>query len=121
MVKVDERYNEGEHRARIADAFGRHGIMLGAAAMTAPSAALAGLAPEVREASATLAAETVNDLRARIGAKRGAKFEVRPLHMFGEGIVEALHRREVPLGDLDSRLKGVIAYATESVLVGPAA
>ena len=46
-------------------------------------------------------------------AEACAAFEVRPVPMLGEGIVEAVHRREVPLGRVDARLKGVVAYAAE--------
>jgi hypothetical protein len=38
--------------------------------------------------------------------------------MFGTAVTETIHRREVPLGQIDKRLKGVVAYATEPVLVG---
>jgi hypothetical protein len=92
--------------------------MLGSAAMTAPSAALAGPAPEVRRGSATLAASTLADLRERIRTKKGARFEVRPLQLLGAGVAEAVHRREVSIAKIDKRLRDVVAYADEPVLVG---
>jgi hypothetical protein len=118
MVRVDAQQNAGENRARIGQAFAGHGILLGSAAMTAPSAALAGPAPKILKTVATLETSTLDDLRQRIRAKKSAEFEVRPLSLLGDDVAEALHRREVPLGDIDNRLKGVVAYAAESVLVG---
>jgi hypothetical protein len=38
--------------------------------------------------------------------------------MLGAGIAEALHRREVPLDQISNRLRGVVAYGAEPVLVG---
>jgi hypothetical protein len=51
-----------------------------------------------------------------IRTKRGAKLEVRPLQQLGAA--EIVHRREVSLGQLHSRLRGVVAYQNEPVLVG---
>jgi hypothetical protein len=118
MVKADDISNGGANREIIGKAFAGHSIMLGSAAMTAPTAALAGPAPTILKTGARIAASTLTDLRQRIGAKKGAKFQVRSLAMLGEGVAEAVHRREVRLGDIDKRLKGVIAYAAEPVLVG---
>lgn len=118
MVKADDISNGGANREIIGKAFAGHSIMLGSAAMTAPTAALAGPAPTILKTGARIAASTLTDLRERIGAKKGAKFAVRSLAMLGEGVAEAVHRREVKLGDIDKRLKGVIAYAAEPVLVG---
>jgi hypothetical protein len=92
--------------------------MLGSAAMTAPTAALAGPAPKILKTRAKISPSTLTDLRQRIGAKKGAKFAIRPLAMLGEGVAEAVHRREVSLGDIDRRLRGVVAYAAEPVLLG---
>ncbi|MBV9563103.1 MAG: hypothetical protein JOY90_22060 [Bradyrhizobium sp.] len=118
MVKVDDQLNDGAHRDAIGKAFADHAIMLGSAAMTAPTAALAGPAPKILKTKATIAPSTLSDLRQRIGAKPGARFAVRPLSMLGDDVAEAVHRREVPLGTIDRRLRGVIAYAAEPVLVG---
>ena len=43
---------------------------------------------------------------------------VSPLRALGERVVQAVHQREVPLGDVHAKLKGVIAMAAETVLVG---
>jgi hypothetical protein len=117
MVVVDQRLHGGTNRALIGAAFARHAVMLGSSAMTAPTAALAGAAPRIA-AAAALDAATVDDLRERIRARKGAAFAVRPVPMLGQGIVEAVHRREVPLGDVDNRLEGVVAYANEPMLIG---
>jgi hypothetical protein len=118
MVRADEQQNDGENRERIGKAFADHGIMLGSSAMTAPTAALAGPAPKVSKTSASLAAPTRADLRNRMRTKRGAKLEVRPLQELGDGIAEVVYRREVSLGQVHSRLRGVVAYQNEPVLVG---
>jgi hypothetical protein len=118
MVKADDKFNGGANRENIGKAFSGHGIMLGSAAMTAPTAALAGPAPKVLKMSASLAPSTLTDLRSRIGAKKGSKLTVRSLAMLGDGVVEAVHKREVSLGSLDNRLRGVVAFAAEPVLVG---
>jgi hypothetical protein len=117
MVKADGQINNGANREIIGKAFSDHDIMLGSAAMTAPTAALAGPPPKILKASATIAPSTLSDLRERIGAK-GARFAIRPLAMLGEGVAEAVHRREVPLDDIDTRLRGVVAFAAEPVLIG---
>lgn len=117
MVKADGQINDGANREIIGKAFADHAIMLGSAAMTAPTAALAGPPPKVLRSSAKIASSTLADLRERIGAK-GARFAVRPLAMLGEGVAEAVHRREVSLGNVDTRLRGVVAFAAEPVLIG---
>jgi hypothetical protein len=118
MVKADEQQNGGAHRELIGKAFADHGIMLGSAAMTAATAGLAGPPPKVQKTIATISPATLSDLRERMRTKKGARFEVRPMHMLGAGIAECLHRREVPLGKLSNRLRGVVAYGAEPVLVG---
>lgn len=118
MVRADQQLNAGANRAGISAAFARHEIMLGASAMTAPTAALAGAAPRAAATATALDEATLDDLRERIRARKGAAFQLRPVPMLGRGIVEAVHRREVPLGDVDDRLKGVVAYAAEPMLIG---
>jgi hypothetical protein len=86
--------------------------------MLAPTAALAGPAPKIAKDAAKLSKGTVGDLRERIRAKPGAKLAVNVLNMFGTRVAETVHRREVSLGHIDKRLKGVVAMAAEPVLVG---
>jgi hypothetical protein len=118
MVKADEQQNGGAHRELIGKAFADHSIMLGSAAMTAATAKLAGPPPEVQKTKATISPATLSDLRERMRTKKGARFEVRAVQMLGAGIAEALHRREVPLDQISNRLRGVVAYGAEPVLVG---
>jgi hypothetical protein len=118
MVIADGQQNDGANREAIGKAFADHGIMLGSAAMVAPTAALAGPPPRLTRTAATISATTLADLRERIRTRRGARFEVRARPTLGEGIAEAVHRREVSLGKLHSALRGVVGYAAESVLVG---
>jgi hypothetical protein len=118
MVKVDEQQNGGANRDLIGKAFAGHGVLLGSAAMTAATAGLDGPPPKVLKTSATIAPATLGDLRRRMRTPKGARFEVRPMRMLGEGVAQAVHRREVPLGQVSGRLRGVVAYAAEPVLVG---
>jgi hypothetical protein len=119
MVLADQNMNGGANRDAIRAAFERHGVALGSAALLAPKAALAGAAPDTgKRAGATLATATRADIRRRIGASAGSRLSIIPKTIGGEDVVEAVSRREVSLGGLDKRLKGVTAIASESVLVG---
>jgi hypothetical protein len=116
MVLADQQLNGGENRDRIGAAFQRHGILLGANALLAPAAALAGPAPA--GARPKLDAATRRDLLARLGGAPRAPLVVAPTVVFGERMVQVTHEREVDLGAVDRRLKGVTATAPEPVLVG---
>jgi hypothetical protein len=118
MVKADDDQNNGANREIIGKAFADHGIMLGSAAMTAATASLDGPPPSVSGSAAKIAAATLSDLRERMRTPKNARFTVRPLGMLGAGIAEAVHRREVQLGQFHKQLRGVVAYAAEPVLVG---
>jgi Fungalysin metallopeptidase (M36) len=117
MVKADEQDNAGTNRDAIKSAFEGHGIPLGTGAMLAPVAALAGAAPEIKEAAVSLGAAAKKDLRARIGAA-GRRMAMSILRIGGEAVAEMVHERLVPLDRLDKKLKGVVARAPEAVLVG---
>jgi len=117
MVKADETDNAGANRDAVKAAFEGHDITLGTGAMLAPVAALAGAAPSIKAAAATLGAAGKKDLLARIGAV-GGKLAMSALRIGTETVAEAIHERLVPLDGLSTKLKGVVAKATESVLVG---
>jgi hypothetical protein len=114
MVLADQSLHDGANGDHIRRAFEAHGFLLGTNAMLAPTMALAGSAPK----AAALAAATRKDLVQRLGGRRGGKLTVAAANIFGARMVQAVHSREVSLGDLDSRLKGVVAVAPESVMVG---
>ena len=118
MVLADQQTNAGANRDAIRDAFSRHNLALGSAAMLAPTTALAGETPTVLKSKAALAPATLRDLRSRIKAPAGTRLSINPKNMFGQKIAEVVHQREVPLGDVDKSLRGVVAFAAESVLVG---
>jgi len=85
--------------------------------MAVPTAtmALAGGAPK----RASIGAATRRDLARRMGGGRGARFSVAAAsNVFGAGVVHVVQTRDVPLGGVDSRLKGVVAIAHEPVMVG---
>jgi hypothetical protein len=114
MVLADQSLHGGANGNHIRIAFQLHDVMLGTNAMLAPSMALAGSAPK----GAALGAATRRDLVRRLGGRRGAKLSVAPANIFGTRVVSVTHTRDVALGDLDKRLKGVVAIAHEPVMVG---
>jgi len=118
MSLADQQLNNGANRDAIGRAFAAHNIALGTNAMVAPVAELAGASPKVGARSTTLGAATVKDLADRLNLKTGARMIVSPLRALGERVVQAVHQREVPLGDVHAKLKGVVAMAAETVLVG---
>jgi hypothetical protein len=118
MVLADGASNGGANREAIGQAFAAHGVALGSAAMLAPTAALDGPAPTLLKAKAKLAASTAKDVRDRIRAVARSKLAVGLKQMFGEKVAEVVHQREIDLGQVDKRLKGVVALAAETVLVG---
>ncbi len=120
MVLADQKLNDGAYRGAVGDAFKRHDLALGSAAMLAPRASLAGSAPRItgKRGAAILAATTRDDLKKRMGALSTARLIITPRSIGDDRVVEATHRREVPLGDLSNDLKGVVAFAAEPVLVG---
>jgi hypothetical protein len=120
MVLEDQAVNGGANRQQIIDAFDRHGIALGSAAMVAPRATLEGKAPKLgaKAKRPTLSAATTKDIRKRIGAAPGTKLAVSAVEIGEERVAQVVHYREVPLGSLSKQLKGVVAVAAEPVLVG---
>jgi hypothetical protein len=91
--------------------------------MLAPTAGLAGAAPAAGAAAgrSLLPAAARRDLLARIGGPRRGRLTVAATRLGGRTVTKAIHQRGVLLGGLDRRLKGVIASAVESVLVGSSA
>ena len=114
MELADDQANGGANRPHIRGAFQGHDIMLGANALLAPRAVLAGSAPR----RAALTASTRRDLAALIGAKAGARLSVDSVELSGRRFTRVAHAQEVPLGSVDKRLKGVTVSATMPVLVG---
>ena len=120
MMLTDAAESGGRHRAAIRDAFQAHGVALGSTVMLAPTAALEGAAPRLAGGAGarSLAPETTRDLLRRMRAPRDAGLGVRRLEIAGERVLCAVHQRFVELGGLDRRLRGVVAAAAESALVG---
>ena len=92
--------------------------MLGSAAMLAPTAGLAGTPLKFAAGAFKLSPATTKDIRERIRAEPGSKMTVHAKRVFGTNVAAAIHRREVKLGAIDNRLKGVVAYASERILLG---
>lgn len=117
MVLADEEQNDGDNRDRIRRAFERHGIMLGANALLAPTALLEGSAPRVGRAT-SIGAATRRDLAARLGVRSTARTSLGVTELVGRRFARVVHSRDVALGGIDSRLRGVSMPAPIPVLVG---
>jgi hypothetical protein len=113
MVLADQAANNGANRMAIHDAFQRHNIALGSAAMLAPVAALEGTVGR----RGALSRSAVQDLRTRLGAASAERMLVEQREIGGLTVVCATHLKQVPLGGLDRRLRGVVAIAPRPVLV----
>jgi len=118
MVLADGDQNDGANRDIINKAFADHGIILGTNAILSPTAGLEGPPPTLSKTTAKLAASTLGDLRKQVHASPRARFAVNLVHQFVRTVAEATHQREVELGQVDKRLKGVVALASEATLVG---
>jgi hypothetical protein len=120
MVLADQKLNAGDNKVAIVDAFTRHDISLGSAAMLAPKASLAGAPPKMKgkRGASILTISTREDLKRLIGAPPKARLTISARSIGDEQIAEATHYREVSLGVLSKDLKGVVALAAEPVLIG---
>jgi hypothetical protein len=112
MTLADQALHAGANHGHIRDAFADHNIMLGSNSLLAPTAVLAGAAPS----RTTLGAAARKDLARRLRSPRGAKLTVEAMPMLGA--VRAVQTRDVSLGALHPKLKGVVAIAHETVMVG---
>lgn len=120
MILADQKINKGANRTAITDAFNRHAIALGSAAMLAPRSSLAGAAPKMgmKKGAGILTASTRDDLKRRIGAPPTARMSVTTRSIGDQQVAEATHHREVSLGSLSKDLRGVVVFAAEPILVG---
>ena len=117
MTLEDEHLYGGKHHDAIQLAFKRHGILLGSVAVLAPRAALKGKA-QLQRAGAPVAAETLSDLRSRLGISPRAALRMRTFDLGGQRVAEAVHERAVPLKGLSPKLSNVVALGTEPALIG---
>jgi hypothetical protein len=121
MVLADDATNGGKHRQAIGKAFAAHGVLLGSQSALMPKVALAGGAPTLAKKTAgavSLAASTIKDLKRRIAAEPGARMSFAAINLGAERFVAAVNHRQVDLSSLGKQFKGVIAMATESIVVG---
>ena len=118
MVLADGVRNGGANRDAIGRAFAAHGVQLGSASLLQPKASLAGKAPSLLAHAARVSGATAKDLRSRLNAARGSKLAVVPITLGAIRAAEVVHQRAVPLGNVSSTLKGVVAMAHEAVVVG---
>jgi len=114
MLLVDQQVNGGANVGDIRSAFQKHAIPLGSTVMLAPQTALAGNAP----VEGKLAAALKKDLLGRLRASPAAKLAVNAIQIAGNKITESIHERLLGLGHLHPKLKGVVALAQDTVLLG---
>jgi hypothetical protein len=117
MVLEDAAANGGKHRDAIRAAFAGHNIMLGANALLAPTAVLAGAAPAAK-GKARVSAATRRDLRARLGVGGDARVSMHVEDVSGQRVTRVVHTEHVALGGVDARLKGVSIAAPVSATMG---
>jgi hypothetical protein len=120
IVLADQTLNGGTNHQAISDAFSGHGILLGTMSALMPKASIAGPAPQLgaKTTALSLAPETLKDVKKRIQASAGSKLSLQKITLGDREVVQATHYREVPLDQDSKKLKGVVAYAPEPVLVG---
>lgn len=118
MVLADEADHDGVHHEGIREAFTKHEIALGSGAMLAPVASLDGPSSATTGDDLPLASTTRRDLRERLGAKAKARVVLKRRAIGGTRVVQAVHEREVLLDAVSPALRGVVALAPETILVG---
>jgi hypothetical protein len=120
MVLADDALNGGANRQLIGHAFHAHGLALGSQALLAPELALAGKSPKInrRAGNVNLQPATLKDLRQRVGAPERATAYVSLAAIGDTPVANVAIRGEVPLDDIDERLRGVVAPVNTVALVG---
>ena len=114
MLLVDQQLNAGANTVDISNAFKKHSIPLGSSVMLAPQTSLAGDAA----VGGKIAAAVKKDLLGRLRAAPATKLAVNAIEIAGNKITESIHERLQGLGHLSSKLKGVMAMAHDTVLMG---
>ena len=120
MVLADDSLHGGANRQLIGQAFAGHGLALGSQALLAPELALEGDAPDVDRAAGVAAVQpaTIRDIRRRLGAASNARATVSVADLTDGPVAKVSVRTEVPLDDIDQRLRGVVAFVDVPALVG---
>jgi hypothetical protein len=120
MTLADETLHAGANGQLIKQAFAQHGLALGSQALLAPELALAGGSPKVdrRKRAVKVQPATLRDLRERFGAPAGRHANVALVELGDTAVANVALRDEVPLDDVDPRLRGVVAPVDTVALVG---
>lgn len=117
LVLADAAQNGGAHRGAIEQAFAGHSIALGAAALLAPELTLRGKAPEVTPRAAAVADATISDLRRHLDVG-DAPAAVSPVDLSDTTVAKVSFTVDVPLDEVDDRLRGVVCPVRVPALVG---
>ncbi len=104
----------------IRDAFRWHGIVVAGAAMLSPTSELNGPSPRLLANGriARLSAGARRHLLARIGEPTGCRLKVTPVRLGGKDVANTVYRLELRLASVGRGMRGVVARAAESVLIG---
>jgi len=117
MMLIDANENGGANGNFIRDAFQKHDIALGSSIALSPETTLVGKPPKTT-AKVNLPAALKADFLSRIGASIPGRVLASTVTIAGQKFVEAVHENAVSLGSLSSKLKGVVAMAPTTVLIG---
>jgi hypothetical protein len=122
MALEEEQLFGGRYRSVIRAAFAGHDVPLGGSAMLAPRASI-GTAPALRitATTASLTGAARSELRRHVHADSAARMAMRALDIGGKRVAEATYQRSVDLTGSAEYLRGVVAKATEPVLLERAA
>jgi hypothetical protein len=118
MMLLDQQLNGGANQDAVRRAFQGHNIALGSTIMLAPETTLPGSVATAAKPS--VSPSTRRELRSRLGASPTAKMRISAVEIGPYQVTEAVHEREVSLSHLHKKLKGVVATAPETTLLGNA-
>jgi hypothetical protein len=118
MALEEQQLFSGRYRSVIRAAFDGHDVPLGGSAMLAPRATI-GTAPALRISASTafLSGSARTELKRHVNADPASRMVVRALDIGERRVAEATHERNVDLTGTAEYLRGVVARATEPVLL----
>ncbi len=120
MMEKDTALNAGANHQAIREAFASHNVVLDGPGILDAAEALVGAAPNFAapQPHRMLARATRDELRARFAVAPRRRMGFKNLNIGDRQVAQVVHRREIPLDELDDRLRGVVAIAHEPVFVG---
>lgn len=107
----------------VGTAFAGHGLVLGSRGLLAPELALAGAPPRIGSGAAAVAVievgpDTIADLRRRLATGDDAPATVSVVELGRTRVAKVSFQIDVPLDNVDERLRGAVCRANVPALVG---